>query len=66
MHNWVVAQTVPMLKNSILESVNETYGRFSTLEGSTTSFLGAFFLVATAGAGAPSLSESSSAEKKLD
>jgi len=40
------------------------------LEGSTTSFGGAgaaFFLVATAGAAAfPSLSESSSAAKKLD
>jgi hypothetical protein len=48
-----------------------TYGRFSTLEGSTTSFLrggGAFsFFFATTGAGAlPSLSESSSAAKKLD
>ena len=48
-------------------NINETYGRFSTLEGSTTVFLGACFFLFTAGVGAlRSVSESSSAAKKLD
>jgi hypothetical protein len=42
-----------------------THGRFSTLEGSTTSFL-TVFLVATGAFFFPSLSESSSAAKKFD